>query len=135
MTKRQSKTVDRANLLFDMLLAAGPDGLSSAQILESAGWTKSQFGVAKDIIREELASIRKEPIIYNPREDVWKIDAPKDEVKEFVHKRQEIKARQILNDLTAAVVPYLAKHKNRDVAMKYAERSLRRAVEDLQDVL
>lgn len=133
--RRYRKTQDRASLLFDMLVAAGDEGLAKSDIRSQTGWTDRQFAVAKDIIRETLADLHKEPIIYNSREAVWKMNAPKDEIKEFIELRQQAKAKQIMNDLTAVVVPYLAKFGNREVAMRYAERSLRRAVEDLKDVM
>lgn len=133
MSRRRSRD-ETAELIWDVLLAAHPDGLTREEVKEEIGLTEMQFHYGLGLIRDLLQKKYGQPIAYNPQTYRYSLPETWDGDKPWVMWRGAslvTQIRRVEANVSAAASLY-----GDDVpGLLRIRRDLARLREDLQDIV
>lgn len=131
--KRHAATRRNADRVFELLSDAGPSGMSSKDIRNVTGMSQRQLELSIQVIKETLAGLHDQPIIYDATLNRYKLDADEAEIEEYHSMRARQHLVQLKHLLTGTIEPAMASLGD-TMFLRLARRSLSRLVEDLEDI-
>lgn len=124
---------DAGNLLFDVWMDAGDDGLSPKDTLAATELTDKQFRNGKDYLRRVLTLDNQEPFSYDPVDNVYRMNTSQARVQEYAVRTMKGAVRRLLRLHSGTVLPQSKKAPTRP--HKRLTRHLQGLIEDLIDLL
>jgi hypothetical protein len=131
MSERTPETMARADRVFGLLDDIGD--LSKQQLVNLTGYTEEQVLLSLRIIKELLAGLHAEPIVYDARRNVYVLGADREQVEEYYQMRAKVTLVQSKNLLTGTLEPALQSLGDSPY-VRLARRQMARMVEDLEEL-
>jgi hypothetical protein len=133
MSRRRTRD-ETAELIWEALVSAGPEGLSRQDIKDELGLTEMQFHYGLGLIRDLLQRRYGQPIAYNPQTYCYSLPETWDGDKPWVMWRGAsllTQIRRVEENVLAAASLY-----GENVpGLRRISRDLSRLREDLQDIV
>lgn len=131
------KTAKCGDLVFDALTHGGDmpwQGISD-WTAKNRGHRLSRDQINRGVsyVKDTLAFAHKEPIIFDFSEGVYRLGADKDVVEDYYRMRSGTARKQLKRLLSGTVLPQVEKM-GETPELRYVTRSIRRVVEDLEDL-
>lgn len=131
------KTAKCGDLVFDALAHGGDMAWQGivAWVMAHRNVTLSRDQINRGVkyVKEKLAFAHSEPIIFDFHEGVYRLGADQAVVEDYYRMRSGVAKQQLKRLLSGTVLPQVEKM-GETPELRYVSKSIRRVVEDLEDI-